>query len=449
MATAPTRPTNIDLPFAYAGTRNVIPDAPTGTNKASFNQGFPPITMLPLTSGGIPPDGDDFNGLLFDITSHTLWVNAGGQYLFDAALSTAMGGYPKGMVLQNTALNASYISLVDNNTTDFNSTPASIGTLWGSYAGAAFSNTAITTTGGTTTLSAIQALADMITITGVLTSNSVLVFPAAIGEHLIINNTTGAFMLSATITGAGVQIKQGFADAIYSDGTNIGYQQNSAINKGAKDVSRSIANTFYADRAADRSGGGYVDTGAVDAYVVATVPASTAPADYQTVRFRAAHNSSGGAATLDIGGGPVSMVTGDGNNPRPNDITNTAITTATYVAAIGKWVVNGLIVPDILISNAIYVTATQTLIKGNFIFNTAAGAFGCNLNATPNIGDTIYGADPTGSWKANPLTIAATGGKNIVYTDRYSVNHTMTTYVDDVGGHTFTLVYNGTDWRLS
>lgn len=135
--TTPTRPTNISLPFAYGGVKNTIPTASTGTGKASLQDGFPPVTMLPISGGGIPPEGKDFNGILYDITTHTLWVNAGGQYLFDSALSTAIGGYPKGMVLQSNDGLSSYVSAIDNNTTNFNTSPASIGVSWMPWAGAA------------------------------------------------------------------------------------------------------------------------------------------------------------------------------------------------------------------------------------------------------------------------------------------------------------------------
>jgi len=129
-----TRPTNLTKAFATSGAKNAISVAPASPN-ASYTDGFPPVTMLRLTAGGVPPEGQDFNGILFDITSHTLWVDAGGQYQFDDALSTAIGGYPIGMVLQNNAGTASYVSAVNNNTTDFNSTPSSIGTLWIPWAG--------------------------------------------------------------------------------------------------------------------------------------------------------------------------------------------------------------------------------------------------------------------------------------------------------------------------
>lgn len=446
MPTAPTRPTNIDLPFAYAGTKNTIPDAATGTNHASFHDGFPPVTMLPIASGGIPPEGNDFNGLFFDITTHTLWVNAGGQYLFDAGLSTAMGGYPKGMVLQNTALNASYVSLVDNNTTDFNSTPSSIGTLWGSYSGAAFSNAAVATTGGTVTLSAIQAMADMITVTGTLTSNAVLVFPVTIGETLVVNNTTGAFMLSATITGAGVQIKQGAADAIYNDGTNIGYQQNSASNRSAGDVSRSTANTLYADRSSSRVGGYSADIGAVNAYVIATVPPTTAYADGQTVRFRPAAANTLSACTLNAGGGTKALVRADGSLPRPGDVTG--VVNATYELALDKWTINGLIVPDIALARLSYLNATQTLSGGDWLVDTSAGPFACNLNSIPLQGDAVTLRDAIGTWRDKPFTLVATGGASIIYVDNAGVTHSDTTLICNTRGWEFTVWFDGTNWRL-
>lgn len=446
MPTSPTRPTNIDLPFAYAGLKNVIPDAATGTNKASFSEGFPAITMQPLTSGGIPPEGKDFNGLLFDITSHTLWVNAGGQYQFDATLSTAMGGYPKGMVLQNNAGTASYISLVNSNTTDFNSTPAAIGVSWGAYSGKAFSNAAVATTGGTVTLSAIQVLANMITVTGVLTSNAVLVFPAAIGEWQVINNTTGAFQVSCIIGGAGVQIKQGAADAIYSDGTNIGYQQNSAVNRNFKDNSRSAANTLYADRAADRVGGYALDTGLVNAYVIATLPVTSSYTDGQTVRFRPAHNNTLTACTLDAGAGAKAMLRGDGSVPRPGDVSG--VITATYELALDKWTINGLIVPDASLVRLSYMNSTQTLAGGDWLCDTSAGPFGSNLNASPIQSDAVTIRDALGTWRDKPFTLSATGGKSIVYVDNAGVTHTDTTLVCNTRGWEFTVWFDGTNWRL-
>lgn len=246
MPTPVTRPSNYSLPFANSGTKNTIPTASTGTGAASFTDGFPAVTMLPITAGGVPPQGKDFNGILFDITSHTIWLNAGGQYQFDAALSTAIGGYPAGMVLQNNAGTASFVSAVANNTTDFNSTPSSIGTLWLPYSGRSFSNVSIATTGGTTVLTATQSASKIITVTGTLTSNATLTFPAALGEWIIINNTTGAFSVTAiALAGAGVPILQGGADNVMCDGTNVRYEGSSALTRSPGDNTKAIASTEF------------------------------------------------------------------------------------------------------------------------------------------------------------------------------------------------------------
>lgn len=245
-----SRPTNIQKPFADTGAKNTIPVAATGTGKASYTAGFPPPTMLPLTAGGVPPEGKDFNGILYDITSHTLWVNAGGQYRFDSALSTAIGGYPAGMVLQSNDGLSAYVSAVNNNVTDFNTTPSSIGTLWLAYSGAAVANVTINTTGGNTTLTAIQSAATFITVTGTLVSNATLTLPAARGKWFVINNTTGAFGVTVLPSGgSGVPIFQGKCDSVYCDGTNIDYDLHSSQTRPLYDSTKHVATTEFVQAA--------------------------------------------------------------------------------------------------------------------------------------------------------------------------------------------------------
>ena len=448
MPTAPTRPTNYATPFAASGTRNVIPTAPTGTNKASFTQGFPPVTMQPISSGGIPPSGDDFNGLFYDYSSHIVWINAGGQYRFDSALSTAMGGYPKGMVLQNNAGTASYISLVDNNTNDFNSDASQIGVTWGAYSGKAFSNTTISTTGGNSTLTAVQAMATLVTVTGALTSNATITIPAALAEYIVVNSTTGAYTVTVLPSGgAGVVIRQGGADAVYCDGINAYYQQASAITQSPGDASIAISTTRYADRSSSRVGGFSDDTGTVNAYVIATNPPTSTYANGQTVRFRPANNNTTTTPTLDAGAGAKLLVRSDGSGPRPGDVSG--VVTATYESATDRWSINGLIVPDVLLSNAVWISSTTTLGRGNYNVTTASGAYGCNLTSSPVVGDTVYCTDPTGDWRSNPLTLTATAGIQIAYKDYTGTLQTMASLVCDVAGGKVQLSYDGTYWRLS
>lgn len=222
---AASYPVVIYQPFADTGDKNTIPNAPSPTpGLASYEEGFPPITRVKIQLGGKPPAGKDFNGVLNDITQHTVFVEAGGQYKFDATFAATIGGYSKGMVLQDNAGTTNYVSLVNSNSIDFNSTPSSIGVQWAVYAGALATNTitTITTTGGTTTLTTNQAAADIIQVNGVLASNATIVFPATVDEWKLRNNTTGAFsMVAKAPSGQSLTMSQGFTNTVFYDGTQL------------------------------------------------------------------------------------------------------------------------------------------------------------------------------------------------------------------------------------
>jgi microcystin-dependent protein len=97
--------------------------------RASFTDGFPPVTFLPTTGGGIPPFGDDANGILNMISSWCQWLAAGAALAptYDASFASAIGGYPAGAILQATAGGANFwFSEADNNT----SNPDAGGTNW-------------------------------------------------------------------------------------------------------------------------------------------------------------------------------------------------------------------------------------------------------------------------------------------------------------------------------
>ncbi len=135
------QPDLILIPFGENATPGTIDPIPQvrgpddSLQQATWNEGFPQVTMTPLAAGGTPPKGQDFNGVLKAISEHTVFVGRGGQYKWSDEYVAATGGYSIGDVIQaDTGLN-SYVSLVDNNTVNFNTTPASIGTSWGLYAG--------------------------------------------------------------------------------------------------------------------------------------------------------------------------------------------------------------------------------------------------------------------------------------------------------------------------
>ena len=127
-----TKPATLIIPFANSGSKNTIPVASQiGTNDgaASYTDGFPPATMTPKSAGGIPPDGRDENGILYDVSSHIVWLNAGGIYTFSPDIAAA-GGYPVGAIVFDNAGLSSYVNTLAGNTTNFNTTPASIGVSW-------------------------------------------------------------------------------------------------------------------------------------------------------------------------------------------------------------------------------------------------------------------------------------------------------------------------------
>lgn len=80
-----------------------IPVDPTVTpGQASLSLGFPPVTMVdPVSAAGVPPYGQDFNGILNMITAYLVWLQAGGGFYFDQDFSDEWGGYGIGAVLQS------------------------------------------------------------------------------------------------------------------------------------------------------------------------------------------------------------------------------------------------------------------------------------------------------------------------------------------------------------
>lgn len=124
-------PARFPIPFGNSAGASYIrtipkdPVAPTGSDApASLTEGFPPETFLPESSGGIPPNGKDFNGILNQITAALRWMAAGGPAIYNSDFSTDIGGYPKGAVLASVATaGILWQSTANNNTTD----PDSVG----------------------------------------------------------------------------------------------------------------------------------------------------------------------------------------------------------------------------------------------------------------------------------------------------------------------------------
>ena len=222
-------PSKIPLPFAYAAGGSYIRTIPSASQigitagAASLRDGFPPVTFSPIGSGGTPPFGQDFNGILNEITAIQQWQEAGGFFAYDSTFSTTIGGYPKGAILQSTSFNGFWTSTAENNTTN----PDSGGAGWVATAFEGLET--ISTTGGTTTLTNLQAAYPIISITGALTSNAIITMPNIAGSWIIANNTTGSYTLTVkTSAGTGITIAQSYSAMCYGDTTNI-YYSDSAV----------------------------------------------------------------------------------------------------------------------------------------------------------------------------------------------------------------------------
>ncbi len=84
---------------------------------ASLTTGFPPLTFVPAVAGGCPPFGQDFNGILNQITQWSQWQKAGGPVFYDSAFATAAGGYPNGAIVMSTITPGTlWMSTADSNT---------------------------------------------------------------------------------------------------------------------------------------------------------------------------------------------------------------------------------------------------------------------------------------------------------------------------------------------
>ncbi len=87
--------------------------------RASFVTGFPPLNFLPESGGGVPPFGQDMNGLLNAVTAWLRWVQAGGVTPYDAIFQAAIGGYPLGAIVASaTTARRLWISTTENNVTN-------------------------------------------------------------------------------------------------------------------------------------------------------------------------------------------------------------------------------------------------------------------------------------------------------------------------------------------
>nr|WP_298794636.1 phage tail protein [uncultured Acetobacter sp.] len=98
----------------------------TGDGTASLALGFPPETFIARSAGGVPPRGQDMNGLLNLISKILRAYQAGCCGLYNSGFAQAIGGYPAGAVVSGSSPGTFWVSTADDNVT----TPGSDGATW-------------------------------------------------------------------------------------------------------------------------------------------------------------------------------------------------------------------------------------------------------------------------------------------------------------------------------
>lgn len=270
--------------------------------------------------------------------------------------------------------------------------------------------TAITITGGNTTLTAIQAARGLIVVTGTLTAPATLILPAgSVGRWTIYNATTGAFSLSARLSGTtNHPISTGAIRSFWSEGTTLRPTLSEAVDiallgtptapTAAASVNNTqVATTAYARRFArgatsKAATGGATITLTDEEAAVPVILLTGSPASPFTVVFPAegarwdVRNATGQAATLKtaaqvggitLGAGHSTTAFADGANLRaaPTEthdhrLAGAPEATTPSPSAAGEEVVTAAWVRSLLTGQAIYST-------GDFKFT---------LKATPDTG---------------------------------------------------------------
>jgi hypothetical protein len=130
-------PTKYQIPWgnsagpAYIRTPPVPSQIGINAGAASFTDGFTPSNMTAISAGGVPPFGQDMNGILKSVTQWLQWVQAGGGVVpYDATFQTQIGGYPQGTVVASaTTLGLFWQTIADNNLNN----PDASGDNWITY----------------------------------------------------------------------------------------------------------------------------------------------------------------------------------------------------------------------------------------------------------------------------------------------------------------------------
>lgn len=101
-----------------------IPATTSTSGRASLNAGFTTVNQTALAAGGIPPFGQDFNGIFKMLSTSSRNYESGNVPAWSSSFATSISGYPQYAVVQYNGI--FYTSTADGNTT----TPGASGATW-------------------------------------------------------------------------------------------------------------------------------------------------------------------------------------------------------------------------------------------------------------------------------------------------------------------------------
>lgn len=109
-----------------------IPATTTTSGRAALGTGFTSVNMTPIAAGGVPPFGQDFNGILKMLSTSAQNYEAGNVPVWSSDMATDISGYPEYALVQYEG--TYYVSTADGNITTPGATDASWQSLFDGYA---------------------------------------------------------------------------------------------------------------------------------------------------------------------------------------------------------------------------------------------------------------------------------------------------------------------------
>jgi|GEM_PF-2842809 len=417
---ASAQPVFFNIPFANGADASHKRAIPQGSQigvtggAASLTDGFPPLNFLPISAGGIPPFGQDVNGILNEISASVQWLQAGGLSKYNAAFSAGIGGYPNGAVLLNASGTGFWVSIADNNT----SNPDVGGANW-KWMAANYLDKSVTGNVNVVLTNA-ETSYEIIDFMGILTGNITVTVPSAANRWVIKNTTTGAFTITLKLaTSSGVVVQQGTSSAMFTDGTTeVEFAEQTGNTATPGDNSKLLATTAFVKKALTDAMAALVPTGIISLWsgAVANIPSGwvlcdgTSPTpdlrDKFIIGASATHtpNATGGSADAIVvshnhaaSSSSSSSFSGSALGAHGHGVSDPGHTHSTNALAVASYGGSGYYyqqqqmvgatinaaVTGISIQTASAGTPAGSVSTSTTTTNTAAGSSGTNANLPP------------------------------------------------------------------